>query len=117
MKRRPWSLLAAAAVCAALAGCYVYDPHYPYHPAHGYPAGPSVYDRSWNALSAALRDEGVQVSREDRASGTIEGQRGGTPVRAQVLAQADGRVRVEFNTGDRALADRISGAYERRMGR
>jgi len=108
---------AVLATVSALCGCYAYPYPYGYPPPAGYPAGPSIYDRSWTALSGALRDEGVQVSREDRATGVIEGQRGGTPVRAQVMTQADGRVRVEYNTSDPALAERISRAYESRMGR
>jgi hypothetical protein len=107
-------IIAVLAAVTALAGCYAYP--YPYAYAAP-PAGPPVFDRSWSAASNALRDEGVQIEREDRASGHIQGNRGGTPVRATVMTQADGRVRVEFNTPDSALADRISRAYEYRMGR
>ena len=106
-------------VVLALSGCY-YGP-YPY----GYPApapGPSAYDRSWNAAVGAIRDQGVNVTREDRGTGTIEGQRGGLTVNARVVTQADGRVRVEFNTAgnlseDPGLSDRVSRSYDARMGR
>ena len=108
------AIIAVLAAVAALAGCYAYPYPYPYAaPA----SGPPVFDRSWSAAGNALRDEGVQIHREDRATGMIEGDRGGTPVRARVFTQADGRVRVEFNTPDPGLADRISRAYEYRMGR
>jgi hypothetical protein len=119
MKPTLSSLFAAAALSLALSGCYVYDPYYPYgYPA---PAGPQAYDRSWNAALGALRDEGVQISREDRTGGLIEGQRGPVGVKARVMTQGDGRVRVEFNTSntsqDPGLPDRISRAYDARMGR
>ena len=107
-------------VVLALSGCVVYDPYYPY----GYPppGGPSAYDRSWNAAVGAIRDQGVNITREDRSTGTIEGQRGGLSVNARVVTQADGRVRVEFNTGgnlseDPGLSDRVSRSYDARMGR
>ena len=110
-------IFAAAALSIPLSSCYVYDPYYPY----GYPAGPAAYDRSWNAALGALRDEGVQISREDRTGGLIEGQRGPVGVKARVMTQGDGRVRVEFNTSntsqDPGLPDRISRAYDARMGR
>jgi hypothetical protein len=109
-------------VVLALSGCY-YGPG-PYYP-YGYPAtapGPSAYDRSWNAAVGAIRDQGVNITREDRTTGTIEGQRGGMSVNARVVTQADGRVRVEFNTGgnlaeDPGLSDRVSRSYDARMGR
>ena len=119
MKTTLCRIACVLAAVTALAGCYVYDPYYPYGypPPPGYNAGPNTFDRSWSAAVGAVRDQGVQISREDRSTGTIEGQRGGTPVRGNVIMQQDGRVRVEFNTPDAALADGISRAYEARMGR
>jgi hypothetical protein len=38
-------------------------------------------------------------------------------VTASILTQADGTVRVAYNTSDQGLANRISSAYEARMGR
>ena len=111
-----------AVLCAALfalAGCVVYDPYYPY----GYPApGPSKFDRSWNAAVGALQDQGVQVGNQDRTSGMIDGRRGGINVKTRLVSQADGSVRVEFNTSgamseDPGLPDRISRSYDARMGR
>ena len=101
-----------------LASCVVYDPYYPYGP----PPGPSKFDRAWNAAVGALQDQGVQIGNQDRASGTIDGRRGGINMKARVLTQADGSVRVEFNASgamseDPALPDRISRAYDARMGR
>ena len=73
-------------------------------------------------LGRALQDQGVQIGNQDRASGTIDGRRGGINMKARVLTQADGSVRVEFNASgamseDPALPDRISRAYDARMGR
>ena len=107
------ALLAAALL---LAGCVVYDPYYPAH------AGPSVFDRSWNAALGAFSDQGVQATAVDRTNGVINGRKGGINMNARVLTQADGRVRVEFNAGgalseDPGLPDRVSRAYDARMGR
>lgn len=113
-------ILLASTLCLGLASCYVYDPYYPY----GYPA-PSpqaAYDRYWNAALGALQDNGLQVTVQDRTTGTIRSQRGGITVNANVVTQADGKVRVEFNAGgtlkeDPGLPDRVSRAYDARLGR
>ena len=112
----------ALAALAALGGCYVYDPHYPYYP-YGYGGGtPATYDRAWNAALGAMRDQALQIVREDRGAGLIDGRRGGLTVTARVITQSDGRVRVEFNTAgalseDPGLPERVSRAYDARMGR
>jgi hypothetical protein len=109
-----------AAALSTLGAC-VYDPYY-----YGYPQPVSgtaaTFDRSWNAAVGAMRDQGVQIALEDRPGGVIDGRRGNMTVRTHVMAQSDGRVRVEFNTGgllseDPGLSDRISSSYEARMGR
>ena len=110
--------IVALGFSAALAGCVVYDPYYP----HGYPSPTASFDRSWNAAVGALQGEGVVITQQDRGAGVIAGKFGGTSVTARVLAQADGRVRVEFNTSgggsqSQELSDRISRAYDYRMGR
>ncbi len=67
-----------------------------------------------------MRDEGVAVSVEDRASGSIAGNAGNTVVRASVMRQADGSVRVQFDASDSrdpGLLGRVSQRYDRRMGR
>jgi hypothetical protein len=99
-----------------LTGCVYYEP-VPY--GHAVAA---TFDRSWNAALGALQDQGVQIANADRAAGIIEGRRGNLTVKARVLTQADGRIRVEFNTGgnlseDPGLSDRISRSYDVRMGR
>ena len=98
-----------------LTGCVVYEPY----PGYYYS---STYDRSWNAALGAVQDAGVQVTSVERESGFIRGTKDGINVTASVLRQADGRTRVQFDTKgpterDPGLAERISQAYERRMGR
>ena len=112
-------IVAVLGLLLSLAGCYVYDPYYPYGPP---PGGPSAFDRSWSAASGAMRDQGLQITNEDRTSGVITGSRGGINVNTRVFTQADGKIRVEFNAGgalsqDPSLPDRISRSYEARMGR
>jgi hypothetical protein len=103
-----------------LAGCYVYGPVPPPAPVYSY--GPSAYERSWNAALAAMEDAGVRIVSAERDSGIIRGTRDAVDATITVRAQADGRVRVEFNTRgpsgqDPGLSDRLYQAYERRMGR
>jgi hypothetical protein len=100
---------------AAIAGCTYYQ----VAPA---PAGSSVFDRAWNAALGAAADVGVYVSSADRSSGVIRGTAGADAVTINVFTQADGSVRVEFNVrgaagNDPALANSLSRAYDRRMGR
>jgi hypothetical protein len=114
MRPFPSSVILAAAI-ATLAGCVVYDPYY-HTPVTTYNT-PATYERSWNAAVGAMRDMGVQVTREDRGAGTVEGNRGGVAVSTRVVTQQDGRVRVETNTSDAGLADGLSRAYDARMGR
>lgn len=103
--------LNAALAGLTLAGCVYY---------HAVPVsnGPAAFDRSWNAALGAADDVGVAVSTADRTSGVIYGTTADSNVTIRVLTQADGRVRVEFNaTGNPGIADRLHGAYDRRMGR
>ena len=110
--------IAALAFSTALAGCVVYDPYYPY----GHPSPTASFDRSWNAAVGAMQGEGVNITQQDRSAGVISGTAGGLSVSARVMTQADGRVRVEFNTSgsgasSQQLAERISRSYDYRMGR
>jgi hypothetical protein len=108
-------VIAAVAAALALSACVVYEPV-------PVPQGPSTYDRSWTAAIGALQDQGIAISEQDRAGGVVRGTRGPVTVTAVVRTQADGRVRVEFNTTgssgtDPGLVDRVSASYNRRMGR
>lgn len=106
-------LLATLSICAAaVSGCTYYG----YPP----PGTPANYDRSFSAAVDAMYDQGVTVNTQDRASGTIVGQRGGNTVSAYVRQQGDGSVRVQFNANDPrdpGLLERVSQSYDRRMGR
>ena len=108
-------ILCAGVVAAIVAGCTYYQ----VAPAA---SGTSVFDRSWNASLGALNDTGVDISMADRNKGTIRGTTATDVVTIRVYTQADGSVRVEITaqgpTGvDAALAQRVSDAYDRRMGR
>jgi len=104
------------AVAALLGGCVVYEP---------VPAGysrPASFDRSWNAAVGAMREQGVAITQEDRAAGIVRGTRGGINVTGSVRPQADGSVRVQFDTSgatasDPTLIDRITNSYQAFMGR
>ena len=120
MKSLFTGMTAATALAIAASGCYVYDPYHPY--AYSSNGTGATFDRSWNAMLGAFADQGVEVLAQDRAAGVIEGRRGAIGLKAHVFAQADGRIRAEFNTSgplsqDPGLPDRISRAYDSRMGR
>jgi hypothetical protein len=118
-KTRRMKRLAAARLSAIalvfLSGCY-------YYPAPAYAPGPSSFNRSWDAARGAAYDEGLQITNEDRSSGVITAVRGEQQVTINLRTQADGSVRVEI-TGrgpqgpDSGIANRVSRAYDRRMGR
>jgi hypothetical protein len=108
-----WRLAITVASSLMFTGCVVYEP---------VPAAVSSYDRSWNAAIAAAQDVGVRIQSEDRARGVITGANDSRNVTIAVAPQADGRVRVEISArgpqgGDTNLANDISRAYDRRMGR
>jgi hypothetical protein len=110
------------ALCATMlllaCGCTYYQPA----PGVYTPTSASTFDRSWNAALGAAADEGVHVTTQDRTNGVIRGTKGQFNVDMSVRTQADGNVRVEINAQgpqgqDPTLADRLSQAYDRRMGR
>jgi len=107
--------LAAGLGGALLSGCVVYEPVPAYYP------GGSNFDRAWNAALGGAQDAGVQVTSSDRPNGLIYGSRNGVEVFVTVARQADGSVRVHFNSKgpaqqDPGLAQRFSQAFDRRMG-
>lgn len=116
MSRALWVILVSILVSAPLAGCVVYEP-YP-----AYPGAPSNFDRAWNAALGGVQDAGVQVASAEPGSGLIRGTKDGIDVVVTVARQADGSVRVQFDSKgptqrDPGLGDRFSRAYDRRMGR
>jgi len=83
-------------------------------------AAPASFERSFAAASGAMQEEGLSITTQDPASGTIVGALGGDVVTTSVRQQADGSVVVQFASKpvrDPALLDRISRSYDRRMGR
>jgi hypothetical protein len=116
MKRRTGAVMLFVLAFLFASGCVVYEPAPVYAPA------PSTFDRSWNAALGAARDEGLQITYEDRSSGVITGVRSEQEVTISLRAQADGSVRVEITArgpqgSDTGLAGRVSRAYDGRMGR
>jgi hypothetical protein len=102
--------LAAILLALGLAGCVYYPP----------PADP--LEVSFNAAMGALQDAGLAVVTADRATGTLRGTRGNVEGIIQVSLRSDGRVGVAINARDPArsdpgLVDRLTDAYNRRMGR
>lgn len=105
-----------ATAATLLGGCVVYEP---VPVGHGLPAS---LDRSWSAAVEAMRDQGVTITQQDRTAGIVRGSRGGINVTGSVQPQADGSVRVQFDTSgttasDPTLIDRITRSYNARMGR
>ena len=113
-----WLISIGMALGAAVlvAGCTVYEPAPVYVPST------SSFERSWNAAIGAAQEVGVRITSEDRARGVMTGANDSRDVTINVMTQADGRVRVEISArgpqgGDANLANDISRAYDRRMGR
>jgi hypothetical protein len=108
--------LVVAAAPIIVTGCAVYEPVPAYAPTA------SSFDRSWNAAVGAAQDVGARIVSEDRARGIISGATDSRDVTITVATQPDGKVRVEISArgpqgGDANLANDISRAYDRRMGR
>ena len=109
-----------AAVAIALPGCYY--PYPAYAPVTVSGGGPASFDASWQAARGAAYDEGVHITFEDRASGTLRGDQGPYKVLITVAPQSNGTVQVAFSvTGPQSqgdgLQDQLTRAYNRRMGR
>ncbi len=112
-------ILAFVTGIAVLSGCV-----YQTTPAGTYTTTSTVskFDRSWSAAVGAFSDQGVQLTAQDRSAGIIQGTRNGINVTGDIRQQADGRIRVQFDTSgaaskDPGLIDRITQSYNRRMGR
>ncbi len=82
----------------------------------------SSFDRVWDSALGAAGDAGVKITSADRTTGIIRGATNSADVTISVMTQADGSIRVEFNSmsskgQDPGLGDRFTGFYNRRMGR
>ena len=106
-------IFVAGWLISLFAGCVVYEPVPAYSP------GPSTFERAWQAAVGGAQDAGVRIASAEPSTGVIRGINDGSDVSIVVARQADGSVRVQFDsTGkDPGLADRFSRAYDRRMGR
>ena len=105
-------LLSAILASLILAGCVVYEPVSVANP----------FDVSWRAAIGAIGDAGLTLATADQASGTIRGTRGSVEGIISVRYRPDGRVGVEISARDPDRADptliqRLTDAYNRRMGR
>lgn len=108
----------AVAAAFMLQGCYTTPTPVP--------APRSIQERfeaSWQAARGAASDVGVRLTYEDRPSGTLRGEQGSSSVSITVVPQADATIHVGFTvTGgtssqDANLRERLTSAYQRRMGR
>jgi hypothetical protein len=120
------ALIALAVLSVLSTGCTYYETAPGQYVAAPYVVAPpppaSGFDRSWSAAVGAFDDQGVRITTEDRSAGVLRGTRDAIDVSAYVRTQADGSVRVEFNTGgatsrDPDLINRVARSYDRRMGR
>ena len=112
-------MLVIVASLTILSGC-VY--HTPAPGTYTTTSSVSKFDRSWSAAIGAFSDQSVRLTSQDRGAGVIQGTRNGINVTGNVQQQADGRVRVQFDTSgattqDPGLIERITQSYNRRMGR
>lgn len=112
-------LLGMALVALSLGGCVAYEPVPVVAPQ---PSPQQRFDRAWDAAVAAMVEQGVTITAQDRSAGVIRGHREGVSVTATVQTQADGNVQVSFETaraGDKepGLAKRLSESFTRRVGR
>lgn len=115
MFRLPKALLLAIGLLV-LGGCVAYAPV-----PMAQPSPQQRYDQSWAAAAAAMTDQGVTITSQDRGAGVIRGQRSGVNVTTLVQAQPDGNVQVSFETAgapgaEPGLAKRLRERYVQRMG-
>ena len=99
------------ALALGLSGCVVYEP-VPVDPMRA----------PWQAAMGAVQDAGLTLATADQATGTVRGTRGPVEGLIVVRMRADGRVGVEISSRDPegrdpGLTQRLTDAYNRRMGR
>ena len=113
------SILLSCFISTALLGGCVYAPPPTYSSST---SSVSKFDRAWSAAQGAFSDQHVRITSESRGSGILEGTVNGDTVTANIRQQANGSVRVQFDTSDpnssgSSLIERITQSYQRRMGR
>ncbi len=114
-------IIITALAAILISGCTYYQP-VPAPAVYTTVNKTSKFDQSWSAVVGALADQGVRINVQDRGAGVIQGTRKDIEVTGNIRTQADGRVRVEFNTSgatksDPTLIERITRSYNGRMGR
>ena len=106
-------------IALLLTGCPYYYPA----PAPYTATNPtSKFDQSWSAVSGAFSDQGIRLTTQNRNLGIVQGTINGIEVTGKIQTQANGSVRVQFDTSgviknDPTLIQRITQSYNRRMGR
>lgn len=98
-------------VVLGFAGCAAYEP-VPVDPMRA----------PWQAAMGAIGDAGLTLASADQATGVIRGTRGAVEGIITVRMRSDGRVGVEIaardpQQQDPSLVQRLTDAYQRRMGR
>jgi hypothetical protein len=104
-------LAAFLLLALGLAACVAYEP---------VPVDPM--QQPWQSAIGAIGDAGLTLVTADRATGTIRGARGNVEGIIAVRMRNDGRVGVEISSRDPdgrdpTLTQRLTEAYNRRMGR
>jgi hypothetical protein len=107
--------LAIFATVFSLSACVAYAP-YPYAVS---PSPQDRFDRAWSNSNAAMYDQGLTITSQDRNAGWIRGERGGVVITAQIQPMPDGSLQVKFNSSgavnaDPNLVNRVSESYARR---
>jgi hypothetical protein len=108
------------AVAFFLQGCYTTPPPVQVAPKRSVT---ERFEASWQAARGAASDLGVRITKEDRSTGTLRGDKGSSNVAISVVPQADQTIQVGFSvTGgdsyqDGILKDHLTRAYQTRMGR
>ena len=102
-----------------ITGCTYYQPAPVVYPVT---VTTNKFDQSWSAAIGALADQGVYITTQNRGAGVVQGHRNGIDVTGNIHTQANGSVRVQFDTSgatnlDPTLIERITRSYNSRMGR
>jgi len=109
------SLILIVLITSSLLNGCVYHGPVPYYAST---STVSKFDQSWSAAVGAFSDQGVNITSQDRGTGIIKGSYNDKPVSGDLRRQADGSVRVQFDTsGNSALINGITNSYNSRMGR
>jgi hypothetical protein len=102
---------AGLVLALGLAGCVYYE---------AVPVDPM--QQPWQSAIGAIQDAGLTLVTADQATGTLRGTRGSVEGIITVRMRNDGRVGVEISARDPGgqdpgLTQRLTEAYNRRMGR